>query len=138
MRRLACTLLLLVAAGCGSDKSTAPKRIEGTYTMQSLGGETLPMIYYEDPTAGQQLELLGGSITINPDGTFSAPWSFRVTDSGQVSPYGETCTGPFTRTGNNITITETDNGAFCGVTADGVWDGNNTITFTDEQIVYTR
>jgi hypothetical protein len=138
MRRLACTLLLLVAAGCGSDKSTAPKRLEGTYTMQSLGGESLPMVYYQDSTGAEQAELLSGSITINADGTFSAPWSFRVTSNGQISSFEETCTGPFTRTGNSITITETDNGGFCGVTADGEWDGDNTLTFTDEEIVYTR
>ncbi len=139
MRRLACTVLLLVAAGCGSDKSNAPKRIEGTYTMQSLGGQTLPMVYYNDANTGERAELLSGSITLNTDGTFSAPWSFRVTDTnGQVSPYQETCTGPYTHSGNSITITETNTGGFCGVTADAQWDGNNTLTFPDENIVYTR
>lgn len=136
MRRLAWTLLLLVAAGCGSDKSTAPKRVEGTYTLKTISGSPPPTIVFDDPVNNQRLEVLSGSLTINSGGTFSSPWSFRVTDNGTVSPYDETCTGTFTRSANTLNLTETDNGGFCGGTFSATWDGNNTIT--EGTVVYTR
>ena len=136
MRRLAFSLLLIAAAACGSDKSTAPKRIEGTYTLKTVAGNPPPAILYDDPANNQRLEVLSGALTISTGGTFSSPWSFRVTDNGTVSPYAETCTGNFTRNGNTITMTETDNGGFCGGTFDATWDGNNTITEGD--VIYGR
>jgi hypothetical protein len=135
VRRLACIALLLAAAACG-DKSTAPKRIEGTYTLQSIDGDVLPMIYFDDPAAGQRVEVLSGSITISADGTFSAPWSLRVTDGGATAPYSETCTGTYTRSGNSITRTETD-GVWCGGIYNVDWDGNNTLT-EEGSLVYKR
>ena len=137
MRRLACTLLLIAAAACGSDKSTAPKRVEGVYTLKTIGGNTPPTVIYDDPANSERIELLKSVLTISTGGTFSNAWSFRVTDHGTVAPYDETCTGTFTRSGNTITLTETDNGSLCGGSAyDATWDGNNTITAG--QVVYTR
>jgi hypothetical protein len=136
VRRLACAAFILAAAACGGDKSTAPKRIEGTYTLQSIDGQTLPMIYYDDATAGQRIEVLSGSITLSSDGTFSAPWSLRVTDGGTTGPYSETCTGTYTRSGNNITRVETD-GVWCGGTYSVDWDGNNMLT-EEGSIFYKR
>ncbi|MFL5560338.1 MAG: hypothetical protein ACJ79K_02580 [Gemmatimonadaceae bacterium] len=137
MRRLAVAFLLIVAAACGSDKSTGPKRIEGTYTMQSIDSQTLPMIYYDDPAAGQRVEVLSGSITLSSNGTYSSPWSLRITDAGTVSPYSETCTGTYTRSGNSITMNETDNNGFCGGVFNADWDGNNTLT-EEGSVVYRR
>ena len=136
MRRLALTLLLIAAAGCGSDKSTAPKRIEGTYTLKTVGGNAPPTIIYDDPTNNQRVEVLSGTLTINTGGTFSSPWSFRITNNGSVGPYDETCTGSFTRSGNTISLTEVDNGGFCGGTFSAEWDGNNTIT--EGNVIYMR
>ena len=136
MRRLATLLLVLVAAACGGDKATAPKRLEGTYTMRTINGASLPTILYDDPSTGQRAEILSGSMSLGVDGKFSAPWSFRVTDNGVVSPYSETCTGTFTRTGNHVVMDETDNGGFCGGQFDGDWDGND--TFTEGNVVYRR
>ena len=137
VRRFAVAFLLIAAAACGSDNSTAPKRMEGTYTMQSIDGQTLPMIYYDDPTAGQRVEVLSGSITLNSNGTYTSPWSLRITDAGTVSPYSETCTGTYTRSVNTITLTEVDNQAFCGGTFNAEWDGNNTLT-EEGSVVYKR
>lgn len=136
MRRLAWTLLLFVAAGCGSDKSTAPKRIEGTYALKTISGATPPTIIYDDATNNQRIEVLSSTLTLSNGGTFSSPWSFRITDNGTVSPYDETCTGTFTRSGNSLSITETDNGGFCGGTYSATWDGNNTIT--EGTVIYMR
>lgn len=136
MRRLAWTILVFVAAACGGDKSTAPKRIEGTYTLKTISGSTPPVIIYDDATNNQRIEVLSSTLTINSGGTFSSPWSFRVTDNGTVAPYDETCTGTFTRNGNSLNITETDNGGFCGGTRTATWDGNNSIT--EGAVIFTR
>jgi hypothetical protein len=136
VRRLSSILLLFVAAGCGSDNSTSPKRLEGTYTISTINGSNLPVVVYDDPTNAQRGEITGGSITLSANGTFSAPWSFRLTDNGAVSSTGETCTGTFTRTGNHIVMDEVDNGGFCGGQYDGDWDGGD--TFTEGNVVYRR
>lgn len=136
MRRLSTILLILVAAGCGSDKSTAPKRLEGTYTLTSFDGEPIPMILVDDPANSQRAEIVGGSITLASGGTYSSPWAFRITDHGVVTPYTETCTGTFTRSGNHLTMSEADNGSFCGGDYEADWDGNN--SFTDGIAVYKR
>ena len=136
MRRLSSILLLLAAAACGGDKSTAPKRLEGTYTLRTINGGNLPTIVYDDPASGQRAEVTAGSMTMTSGGTFSAPWSFRLTDNGTVTTYSETCEGTFTRTGNHVVMEETDNGSFCGGQYDGDWDGNN--TFTEGPVVYRR
>ena len=136
MRRLASILFILVAAGCGGDKSTAPKRLEGTYTLRTVNGAQPPVIVYDDPASGQRGEIMSGSITLSSGGTFSSPWSFRITDNGTVGNYSETCTGTFTRTGNHIVMTEDDNQSFCGGQYDGDWDGND--TFTEGNVVYSR
>ena len=136
MRRLASILFILVAAGCGGDKSTAPKRLEGTYTLRALGGSSLPVTVIDDPANSFKGEIVGGSITLNSGGTFSAPWSFRLTDHGVVNNYSETCTGTFTRTGNHVVMVETDNGSFCGGDFDGDWDGSD--GFTEGDAEYRR
>jgi len=136
VRRIPSILLILVAAGCGSDKSTAPKRLEGTYTMRTISGSNLPVVIYDDPSTGEHAEITAGSITLSNGGTFTAPWSFRVTENGSTGPYSETCTGTFTRTGNHIVMDEADNGGFCGGQYDGDWDGAD--TFTEGNVVYRR
>ena len=136
MRRLAFILLFAVAAGCGGDKSTAPKRIEGTYALKTINGSPPPLTIYDDTTTHQRIEVLASSLTINAGGSFSSPWSFRITDNGTVSPYAETCTGTFTRTGNSLSITETDNGGFCGGSRTATWDGNDAIS--EGLVVFSR
>ena len=136
MRRLCSLLLVVAAAGCGSDKSTAPKRLEGTYTLRTVNGSNLPVVLYDDPANGQHADLISGSMTMTSSNTFTAPWSFRITDNGTTGNYSETCTGTFTRTGNHIVMDEVDNGSFCGGQFDGDWDGSD--TFTEGNVVYRR
>ena len=136
MRRLATIILLLAAAGCGGDKSTAPKRLEGTYTLRTLDSQVLPVTVVDDPSQNFKGEIIGGSITLSAGGTFSAPWSFRTTDNGVVETFGETCTGTFTRSGNHLVLQETDDGSFCGGQFDGDWDGSD--GFTEGTAVYRR
>ena len=135
MRRLSSIFLIVAIAGCGGDKSNAPKWLEGRYEMRTINGANLPAILYDYPS-GQHAEITGGSITLTSGGTFSAPWSFRVTDNGTVNSYAETCTGTFTRTGNHVVMLEVDNGGFCGGQYDGDWDGAD--TFTAGDVVYRR
>ena len=136
MRRLCSLLLVLAAAGCGSDKCTAPNRLEGTYTLKTINGTTPPVTLYDDPATGEHADLVSGSMTMTSSGTFTAPWSFRITQNGTTGPYSETCTGTFTRTGNHVVMDEVDNGSFCGGQFDADWDGSD--TFTEGNVVYHR
>ena len=136
MRRLATILLVLAAAACGGDKPNAPKRLEGTYTLRTVNGANPPTVIYDDPASGQRAEIISGSITLGSDGTFSAPWSFRLTDNGAVTNHSETCTGTFTRSGNHVVMEEADNQSWCGGQFDGDWDGSD--TFTEDNVVYRR
>lgn len=136
MRRLSSIILFVVIAGCGGDKSNAPKQLEGTYGMRTINGANLPAVIYDDPSTGQHAEITAGSLTLARGGTFSAPWFFRVTENGSVSNHSETCTGTFTRTGNHVVMIEVDTGGFCGGQYDGDWDGAD--TFTEGDVVYRR
>ena len=48
---------LVLAAGCGDDGPTGPSDITGTYVLDSVLGESLPVTLQE--TADLHLELLG-------------------------------------------------------------------------------
>ena len=95
------------------------------------------MTFYDDQASGgEKVEVLAGSMTLSADGTFSAPWSLRITSGGTVYPYSETCTGTFTRNANSITRNET-NGPWCGGVYNMEWDGDKTLT-EEGLIVYMR
>ncbi len=98
-------------AACGGDDGSggdpfAPETIAGTYTLQSIAGETLPWTLFAIP--GTTLEFLSGSIRLNSDRTFSRSFTFRVTENGAVTTETETDTGAFVQNASAIVFNSSD------------------------------
>ena len=135
MRQLACILAAVVPlsifGACGDDEGTGPgeSSIVGSYTLQTVNGNTLPWRYLV--LGNDWAEITGGSGTINANGSYSLTANFRTMESGQTDTFSETSTGTYVRSGNAITFTASD-----GTRASGVISGTQ-ITVTDEDgIVY--
>jgi hypothetical protein len=120
VRRVFLALLVLGLVACGDDV-IGPEDIAGTYTLQSVNGQSLPW-----GEAG--LEVTAGSITINQSMTCSRSLTGTATDGGTVVTVTDTevCTCTFVN--GVITFTwdsdgSTDSGSIVGsqltVTVDG-------------------
>ena len=120
IRRVFLALLVLGLVACGDDV-IGPEDIAGTYTLQSVNGQSLPW-----GEAG--LEVTAGSITINQSMTCSRSLTGTATDGGTVVTVTDTevCTCTFVN--GVVTFTwdsdgSTDSGSIVGsqltITVDG-------------------
>lgn len=137
MRSLA-LLLALTLVGCETefDQSTRPENLTGTYTLQSWGGQTLPVVLADSEDG--KLEVVAGVLTVNADRT----WSEDL-DARQTSSSGVVSTGTFHDDGGwsyvrdyvYLLFTGTENPKFTGVVSGG------TITLhlvSGQHLVYVR
>ena len=110
--RLSCALALLAlgalgAAGCPSD-SLAPRTLEGTFELRSIGGRPLPAAY--DSNALTFAAAVHGSLTFAADGHVVWRWVEReVVASSFGAPLSETLynydtTLPYTLRGTELKI----------------------------------
>ena len=124
MRAALCTLALAVAvAGCSD--SNSPKSINGTYSLESVGGDIVPTIYYSEP--GYSLAVIDGAIRLNSNGTFIDEYTLEENDNGYVQSGTVACNGTWTRSGNDIELQEMQT-SLCGDFGSARWDGSNTLT----------
>jgi hypothetical protein len=139
MRRLLCSLVLAAAAvtACGGDGSNDPKAsLAGVYNLSTVDGHGLPYILYDDGTL--KAEALRGTFTITGNGTYTENIALRLTDSGVAQEVPAVCSGTYTKSGNNLALTETETDD-CGGSWTAVWDGRNTITVDyGRPVVYKR
>ena len=127
MRR---TLLSIVAfaalAACGGDSGTGPSAaIAGDYTMSTLNGAKLPFLVYEEP--GYSISVVSGKISLASTGTYSEMITVKFPVDGNVETLPGVCTGTYQRSGNNVTLVETETDD-CGGTYTAHWDGRNALT----------
>ena len=127
MRRLVAVLIVAgIAAGgmwaCGD--STDPDSIAGTYNLQTVDGESLPIIL--GGGGDNMVELASAFERLNDDGTFLESSTFRLTEDGDVSTDVETSDGSWTQSGTAITFTYTGGGTFTGSIS------GNTLTTTQQ------
>lgn len=118
----------MLAAACGGgDKSTGPTTLEGTYTLKTVNGSAPPVIIAQ--LGADKVEVLGGSLLMNANNTFSGSTTVRFTESGVVSTETADCDGSFTRSGNAVTFSEDDDvSGDCGGTYSGTFSNGNTLT----------
>jgi hypothetical protein len=77
MRKVLAFALWLSVAGCGSEPSGLAADVAGTYSLATVDGSPPPFVYIEAP--GYQDVILGGLITLSPDGTFTDATNLRTT-----------------------------------------------------------
>lgn len=141
MRRSFCTLVFALAAltacggGDGGSSPTVP--LAGVYNLSTVDGHTVPYILFEDATL--KVEAMRGTFTITGSGTYTENVTIRFTDSAGTEEVPAICSGTYSRTGNSLTLTETQSSDCSGGNWGATWDGRNTITVNyGLQVVYKR
>src|SRR5688500_1710711 len=85
MRRLALVLAAVVpltlSGACGDDSTSPEATIFGSYTLQTVNGNTLPWRFLV--VGNDWAEITGGNGNINRDGTYSLTGNFRVMQRGR-------------------------------------------------------
>ena len=128
-RSIAAVVALVALGACGGgDKSTGPSgTIAGTYSLKTVNGAALPAVVVQ--IGADKLEVTSGSVTMNSDNTFNGVTAFRETSSGVVDESSAVCSGTYSRSGSNVTFTETET-EDCGGSYPGTWSNGNTLTVT--------
>lgn len=115
----------LAVAACGdNDNNFVPIQPLGTFTLQSVNGQTLPATIVDSVSPPLRVDVLSGSITFNADGTFSEFASLQSTIGGIVSQRSVTCTGTFSFAGTTlnfvgVVVTQDCGGTFVGTLNNG-------------------
>ena len=104
MRKLVAAALVVLAA---CTDSTGPNSHIGSYTLLRINGQSLPQVIDQD--ASSTLEVTGGVVTLDSDGTFTDRIDFRFTTATSVETDSDIATGFYTITGDNVTF-ESDDG----------------------------
>ena len=106
MRRLnsiSALLLTLTLVACGDDSVGPDDGIVGVYDLQLVGGWPLP--YLAMQVEADKVEVVGGAITLNPDGTFSDVMTFQITEGGVARKEDDLYQGTFLKDGAGATLT---------------------------------
>lgn len=109
MRRiLALTIgvMTLASAACGGKDATGPASIAGTYILQTVNSQVLPVTTSQDET--YKAEILAWSITLKDDLSWTHSVSFRVTEGGVTSSETLTSAGTYVLTGTSLRLTDPD------------------------------
>ena len=104
VRRVFLAFLVLGLVACGDDV-IGPEDIAGTYTLQSVNGQSLPWAL----EAG--VEVTAGSITLNQDMTGSSSLTAKLTDSGTVTTITTSAVGTYTHVNGAVTMTWATDGS---------------------------
>ena len=100
-------LFAAAVLACGdSGDSTSPESIEGVYTLQTIDGDALPAVVYQD-TEGM-VEITAGAITLGPGTKWSISLTARATVAAVVTTNTEKLDGTWSRAGSTLTLTSAD------------------------------
>jgi hypothetical protein len=115
-RRIAAlaTLALVAAVGCDEDSVVGPESLAGIYQLISVNGANVPAEIFED--SGEfgtiTLTLVSGSLVITPtdaeSGTYEATLIIEQDLNGAVTTADEGGSGPYTISGNTLTLDPDD------------------------------
>ena len=127
IKRLIGLAAVTLFAAC-SDSSGPNSSLTGSYDLITINGAGMPFVVFFDQSS--RLEIIGGDVTLNSNGTFSSSGTYRQTlGGGPAQTVTETCLGTYTVNGNSITFNEpTIVGTNCGGVYNGTWDGDDTLT----------
>jgi hypothetical protein len=102
---LALSLALGFTATACSDSTSPGASLAGTYSLQTINGQSLPFVV--ENSASLYSEVVLSQITLHSNGSYSSVTRYRDTYPGQQPVLvDETATGYWTLTGNQIALTE--------------------------------
>ena len=122
MRKLYVFLLalLLPLTACEDDPTGTVDDALGTYTLQTIAGNALPVTVFE--IGPDRLEVAAGQVALNANNAFTTSLTFRETEGGVVTTSTETANGTFARSGTAILMRDADGDEVLGTL------GENTLT----------
>jgi hypothetical protein len=99
MRRYAALLAVVFLAACGNEieQSTRPSVVAGTYSLRTYGGRPVPAFVSTDSSG--VLEIVGGTLVIGSDNTWSETQDYRLTRGAivQTQSFGSSGSWVFLR-----------------------------------------
>ena len=110
MRRYVLAGLAMLLVACGGDKTTGPEPISGNYTLQTVNGNAVPAVFFQD--ASEKDEILAGNINIASNNTWTGGFTLRGTllATGQVMTVSPPVGGTYSNSNGTITLTDGLNG----------------------------
>lgn len=124
---IAVGLLAALMGGCGGgDSITGTTSITGKYVLQTVAGQPLPVVVWDEP--GYKLELTYADMVLAEGGTFTNNATWRETEQGTVTTGSEISTGTYTVSGSTISFISPGGDRFQGTLSGSTL----TITFEDE------
>ncbi|HVS59653.1 MAG TPA: hypothetical protein VHE82_03050 [Gemmatimonadaceae bacterium] len=131
---------VLLLSACGGDSTGVSGDATGTYTINSINGNSIPYSVTLDPT--YTITFTGGNFMISSGGAFSETISYTELISGTTTNTTSTCPGTYTQNGGSFTFTEAPSpDPNCGATYTGTWNGSDTFTMAFDvgfQAVYKK
>ena len=124
-------LLAFVAGACDSNGSDE-QDLDGTYTLRTVGGETLPVTIIE--ILEDKVEVTAGKVQLGPGNVFKGELTIRTTESGVVSTEVSADEGTFSQTGNSLRVTYGDGSTDTAT----VRDGTLTVTSDGLALVFQK
>jgi hypothetical protein len=101
---VAFSLALIAVVGACSDSTGPSGRLAGSYALRTINGATPPVTIFQD--ARERLEILGGAVTLEADGSYSDRTAFRDTFDGVVTEEETINHGRWSLSGNIVTLTD--------------------------------
>lgn len=105
MRRLAVTALfasVLAVTACGDGPTGISGSAEGTWFLQTINGTPPPVTIVDIP--GYRVEVMGGVLELDSDGSYINTYTYRETDNGVPNTVDETDFGTYSQSGSTIIL----------------------------------
>jgi len=109
MRRYVLASLAMLLIACGGDSAVAPESVAGSYTLQTVNGNRVPAVFYQD--SQEKDEFVSGSVALSSDNSWSGNLTLRGTDLTTSQEYSFTAPigGTYSLSSGSITLTDANN-----------------------------
>ncbi len=133
MRRLLIGLVAMLSLGCTEINVEGSANLNGTYTLRSVNGQSLP--YTVSSSGTTKVERLDDAISLYSGGTWSSTGHIRTTTNGTAVTQAVNLTGPFTSFGTSLSLRVNETGG----TTVAVYSAN-TLTIIESGLtsIYSR
>ena len=110
MRRMLVLGLVLTVGACAANATDPrPPSISGSYELTIVDGQSLPVTLLD--LGAYRLQVVSGTLTMDPGGTYAQELGLRIEDSGNVRTSTDSDAGRWTVVGDSITLVS-DGGGF--------------------------
>jgi len=130
MRRYVLASLAMLVIACAGDSALAPESAAGSYTLQTVNGNAVPAVFYQD--SQEKDEFVNGSVALSADNSWSGKLALRGTDLTTNEEYSFTAPigGTYSLKSGSITLTDANNGlTFQGTVSRGTLSIDTEIVF---------